>query len=169
MTEITLRDADGEDLQDILQIGHRTWRENYAPLGGEDFVEMGLAKWWTADAIIPAIRSGRVIVAELDGKVVGMTAYGISGSELTVWKLYVLPQVQSRGVGSRLLQAAIDVAEHDERVTEVRSAYLDGADGAQRFFTAHGFVEFDRESTGAGIPDSIWMRLTASSRGEDRL
>ena len=154
---VVIREATGEDLQGVLAVGRRTWPATYYSIAGEDYVQAGLAKWWTADATIPAIRAGRVTVAEVDGEVVGMASWGPRRDHLVLWKLYVLPEHQGRGVGSRLLESVIAQAREDH--DEIQLSYIDGNTDAGAFYRSKGFVEFDRESGGGGVPDDIWMRL----------
>lgn len=155
---VLLRAAAGDDLQGVIAVGQQAWPATYAPIAGDDYVAMGLAKWWTADATIPAIRAGRVTVAEYEGEVVGMTTVGPLDGHLALWKFYVLPQFQSSGVGGMLMRAAIAKAKADE-YDEIVLSYLDGNDNARGFYEHYGFTETGRESTGGGVPDSIWIHL----------
>jgi GNAT superfamily N-acetyltransferase len=118
---------------------------------------MGLAKWWTEDATIPAIRSGRVTVAEVDGGVVGIASVGPHEDYLVLWKLYVLPEYQGKGIGSALVESVVAAATGVHR--EIRISYLEGNTLAEAFYRGKGFVEINRESGGEGIPESIWMQL----------
>jgi GNAT superfamily N-acetyltransferase len=152
-----IRVADGNDLAAVLDVGRRTWPVTYGPIAGEDYVAMGLAKWWTEDATIPAIRTGRVTVAEVDGTVVGIAVVGAHEQHLILWKLYVLPEYQGKAIGSALLESV--VASATGVYPEIRISYLDGNTLAEAFYRGRGFVEISRESGGDGIPESIWMRL----------
>ena len=60
---LVVRPAVLDDLDAVLEVGHRTWPATYEPIAGPEYVAMGLAKWWTADATEPAIRAGRTLVA----------------------------------------------------------------------------------------------------------
>ena len=165
----TIRPAVGDDLLGILDVGRRTWPSTYAPIAGEDYVAMGLAKWWTADATIPAIRSGRASVAVQDKKgegeqVIGVSVVGALENELALWKLYVLPEHQGGGVGAGLLRAAIDRATDDGWKTMVLS-YLDGNTAAAGFYERFGFEVYSREAGGSGLPGSIWVRRTLTAQG----
>lgn len=145
-----------DDLDAVLDVGHRTWPATYEPIAGADYVSMGLAKWWTADATLPALRAGRVHVAEVDDVVVGMSSTGPLEGRFVLWKLYVLPEAQGHGAGSALMRAVLTAAaEHHD---EIRLAYLEGNDKAAEFYRHHGFVEHEREESGHGIPASVWMR-----------
>jgi GNAT superfamily N-acetyltransferase len=154
---LIIRAADGNDLGAVLEVGRRTWPVTYGPIAGEEYVAMGLAKWWTEAATIPAIRAGRVTVAELDGTVVGMAVVGPHERHLVLWKLYVLPEHQGGGIGSALMASVVAAARGEH--SQIRLSYLDGNTSAEGFYRSKGFVEISRESSGDGIPDSVWMQL----------
>ena len=159
---LIIRAADGNDLLAVVDVGRRTWPLTYGPIAGEDYVAMGLAKWWTEDATIPAIRSGRVTVAEVDGEVVGIASVGPHEDYLVLWKLYVLPESQGQGIGSALVASVVAAARGVHR--EIRTCYLAGNTLAEAFYRGKGFVEISRESGGEGIPDSIWMHFVLDPR-----
>ena len=159
---LLIRTADEDDLLAVLDVGHRTWPVTYGPIAGEDYVAMGLAKWWTRGATTPAIRAGRVTVAEVDGEVVGIASVGPQENHLVLWKLYVLPGHQGGGIGSALLQSVVARARGD--YSQIRLSYLDGNTSAEGFYRSKGFVEIGRESGGDGIPESVWMQLVLDPR-----
>lgn len=154
---LIIREADGNDLAAVIDVGHRTWPATYGPIAGDDYVAMGLAKWWTADATIPAIRAGRVTVAELDGEVVGMASVGPHEKHLMLWKLYVLPEYQGKAIGTALLESVVERARGE--YPHIRLSYLEGNTSAEGFYSRKGFVEVGRESSGDGIPESVCMEL----------
>ncbi|MEP7192133.1 MAG: GNAT family N-acetyltransferase [Actinomycetota bacterium] len=154
---LIIRAADGNDLRAVVDVGRRTWPLTYGPIAGEDYVAMGLAKWWTEDATIPAIRSGRVTVAEVDGEVVGIASVGSHEDYLVLWKLYVLPEYQGKGIGSALVESVVAAATGLHH--QIRISYLEGNTLAEAFYRGKGFVEISREPGAEGIPDSIWMKL----------
>ena len=159
---LIIREADGNDLKAVIDVGRRTWPVVYGPIAGEDYVAMGLAKWWTEDATIPAIRAGRVTVAEVDGTVVGIAVVGPDGKHLVLWKLYVLPEYQGKAIGSALMQSVVAAATGVH--PEIRLSYLDGNILAEAFYKGKGFVEISRESGGDGIPESVWMKLELETK-----
>jgi ribosomal protein S18 acetylase RimI-like enzyme len=158
---LIVRVADGNDLVAVLDVGRRTWPVTYGPIAGEDYVAMGLAKWWTEDATIPLIRAGRVTVAELDGEVVGIAAVGPHEKHLVLWKLYVLPEHQGKAIGSALMDSV--VARAVGEYSEIRLSYLDGNTSAEAFYRNKGFIEIGRECGGEGLPENVWMQLNLDS------
>lgn len=160
---LTVRPAVEADLDAVLTVGHRTWPPTYEPIAGADYVAMGLAKWWSADATRPGLLAGRFTVAEVDGEVVGVASAGPLDGRLVLWKLYVLPGHQGEGIGGALLDAVLAAARG--RYAQLRLAYLDGNDSARRFYSRHGFVEVEREPGSGGLPDSVWMERQLEDAG----
>ncbi len=149
-----MRPANGNDLDGIVEVGREAWPATYGSIFSEDLVQMFLAKWWTKDAQIPAIRAGRVFVAEAGDRIVGMASYGAHQGRFVVWKLYVRPEYQGHGIGGGLLEALYERAwpEYDG----IALSFSDGNASAYDFARSHGFVEDYREDQG-GLPDLIWM------------
>ncbi|MDV3223445.1 GNAT family N-acetyltransferase [Intrasporangium sp.] len=162
---LVVRTAEGNDLDAVLSIGHRTWPVIHEPIAGMDYVAMGLAKWWTSDVVAASIRQGRTLVAELDGEVVGMAAFGTQDDGFVLWKLYVLHEHHGRGIGSRLMDAVVERAVELGH-TRITVAYPEGNAYAERFHRAHRFHESHREPSGSGLPDTIWMVRELAS-GDD--
>jgi GNAT superfamily N-acetyltransferase len=154
---LVIRAAEVDDLAAVLSVGHRTWPVTYEPIAGADYVAMGLAKWWTEGATLPAIRAARVTVAEVDGEVVGMATVGPHENHLALWKLYVLPEQQGKGIGSALFDSVVARARGD--YSRIHATYLGGNKSAENFYRSKGFVEVERESGGEGIPESVWLQL----------
>jgi len=152
---VVVRLADGNDLDGVVAVGRTAWKTTYASLYSPELLELFLAKWWTKDANVPAIRARRTFVAEQNGRIIAMAAYGTHRSKLTIWKIYVLAEAQGQGIGGRLLDAIYEQASpgHD-------SAYLSFTDGnasAYDFAISHGYVVDHREEQ-SGMPDLVWMR-----------
>lgn len=156
--KVLIRAGTVEDVDGVVAVGHQTWPPTYGPIAGDDYVTMGLAKWWSRDACLRSIEQGRTTVATIDGGVVGCAVVGRLESDTVLWKLYVLPAYQGLRIGHRLLEAVVAAAASDG-YPQVRLSYIDGNEAAHRFYGSHGFVDDYRESEGHGIPDSLWMSL----------
>ncbi len=159
----TIRTARSDDLDGVVAVGHRTWPDAYTKLAGAEYVARGLATWWSAEPTLASINAGRVAVAEVDGEIVGMTGVGPGDGCLILWKLYVVPEMQSQGIGSALLDQLVhDACSTNERA--IRLEHLDGNKRAESFYTAKGFRETNREPDPDGGPDRVWMELPLDGR-----
>ncbi len=153
---VEIRTARGDDLAGAISVGHRTWLATYEPIAGPEYVAMGLAKWWTRDAVTASIRAGRTIVAALGDEVIGVATHGVQGDQVVLWKLYVLPGRHGKGIGSALLREVERRAVAAGHRTLVLS-HIAGNEQAARFYVKHGFVTTQVEKGGSGMPDSVWM------------
>lgn len=154
--EVTVRPATLEDVDAFVEVGRRTWPQTYAPVAGDDYVTLGLAKWWTPEAVRPVVEAGRALVAELDRQIVGVSAVGPLHGDLVLFRLYVVPEHQGRGIGQLLIDEVFERArETGHRI--LRLSYLDGNESACAFYGRNGFRESHREATGDGIPQSVWV------------
>ena len=156
VVNVLVRRPTEADLEAVQYVGHRTWPTTYEPIAGADFVAMGLAKWWSAESIRP-----------LDHAAAGSRSPRSTGwswaspprdrmtAALVVWKLYVLPEHQGRGIGARLLERGRRGCSG--LYPEIRAAYIEGNVSARGFYAHKGFVEADREPGSGGLPDTIWM------------
>ncbi|WP_226345266.1 GNAT family N-acetyltransferase [Agilicoccus flavus] len=149
-----VREAVESDVDAVVEVGRRTWPSAKAGLFDDDILELMLAKWWTPEATLPSIRSGRTLVYEVDGRIVGMTAFGPHRGAQVVWKLYVLPEAQGLGAGRALLRTVVERA--DELGDDVFVGFHEGSDGVLGFLGALGFT-FDHREAQSGLPDLIWM------------
>lgn len=89
----------------------------------------------------------RILVAELDGKVVGYTAYHwvsfpmIQGAEVYVSDLLVAAASRGGGIGSRLLQAIETEARARGCVRVMLNNHKTDASYTRRFYPMHEFCE----------------------------
>lgn len=91
---------------------------------------------WAARVVAAA--NSAAIVAEIDGRPVGFLRLSIGPDDVGELTLAVAPAARRRGVGSRLLAAALDKARG--RGLRALDAAVDAANTpALAFFAAHGF------------------------------
>jgi GNAT superfamily N-acetyltransferase len=100
-----VRDAEPDDVAGICRFGETHIRPHYTPLIGAEAADAQVRHWWNESAIGSAVSAGLVVVAEVDGQVVGVGQRGRNGTDHVVYKLYVSPEQRSSGLGPRLLEA----------------------------------------------------------------
>ena len=94
----------------------------------------------TLEAVTAEIQAGHVLVARVDGRVVGSARRVLVGTEVEVGRLSVLPELQGRGLGSRLLAAAEEVA--GAATASLFTGHLSA--GNLGLYHRRGYREFDR-------------------------
>ncbi len=115
--------ATARDVPALRALGVRTWRATYADILSGAAVERGIEELFNAYSLGAAVRDGRMLAAARDGIIVGLLEFDrVDATRTMVWKLYVDPDAQSRGIGGLLLERLLQAAttpevrvEHDER------------------------------------------------------
>ena len=152
---MSLRRATDDDAEQIQRIGHDTWPSTYG-FAGTEYVERGLARWYSVDAILKSLRTTETWVAEVEGELVGFGNVDHRADPPTIWKLYVRPVRHGSGVGSALLEQLVASVPRDRGVVALE--YVDGNERAGAFYARHGFVEARPEpGEQQGWPDVVWV------------
>lgn len=109
--EIDIRRADGRDAEAIAEVHHQAWLGAYAGIIPHKALSRMVgrrgAQWWK-NAIR---RAANVLVIEIGGDVVGYATLGRNrarqlAQQGEIYELYLKPEYQGIGLGSRLFAAA---------------------------------------------------------------
>lgn len=82
------------------------------------------------------------LVAESGGRLVGLLSFVIDGGEIAVVLMSVYPEFQGKGVGSALVEDAIEFAAQ-RNVVSVRVAVTNDDVSTLYFFLRHGFTIYE--------------------------
>jgi ribosomal protein S18 acetylase RimI-like enzyme len=150
-----VRRAEPGDAEAVREVGLRTWPVAYDGMVGPEFLEQGLAEWWSPEAVLRGIERGITLVAVDGDDVVGMTGLGQEDGYWVMWKLYVLPEHQGRGIGRALLDGA--AAALPPGTDRLLLDVLKANEPAIRFYRANGFTDTDETPARDLGPDLTWM------------
>ena len=120
---ILVRPASAQDVPALHALGARTWRATYEGVLPGAAVDQGAAEFFNAYSLGAAVDSGRMLAAYRDGVLVGLLEFDrVDATRTMIWKLYVDPGAQGRGIGGLLLERLLQRAgtpevgvEHDAR------------------------------------------------------
>ena len=167
--EVVLRAGIPADVAAVRSLAEAVLPPTYGPIA-EAYPALMLEQWWSLERIARSLDVNAHVLAEVDGtggrEVVAMSILGwlsrshrefphVQGDREVMWKLYVHPDHQGLGLGSRLLAEVEAMVEGDELWLEV----VDGNTAAVDFYTARGFVEAERVDNDPW-PDDVWFRKT---------
>ena len=161
--EVVLRPGTAEDIAAFVALGRAVVPPTYGPIDAA-YAQRMIDEWWTPEVFATSLARNTHLVAERDGRVVALANFGrltqsyrdfphVTGEREVMWKLYVHPDHQGAGIGSRLLAEVEQLVEGDELWLEV----VDGNDAAYDFYLARGFEEVERVSDDHW-PDDIWLK-----------
>ena len=134
---ILVRPASAQDVPALRAVGVRTWRATYEGVLPGAAVEAGVAEFFNAYSLGAAVESGRMLAAFRDGVLVGLLEFDrVDAARTMLWKLYVDPEAQGRGIGGLLLERLLQTAGSAEVAVE----HDDRNAAAAAFFQAFGFA-----------------------------
>jgi ribosomal protein S18 acetylase RimI-like enzyme len=154
---IVVRRAEVVDADAVREIGVKTWPVAYGGLASEEFIVDGLAQSWSPQAVERGIRNGITLVAAEGDQLIGMVGLGREGDFWVMWKLYVLPNHQTKGVGKALLDAAIKALPGG--TTELLLDVLVTNEKAIGFYRAQGFGDAAKTPALNLGDELMWMSL----------
>ncbi|MEF2072391.1 GNAT family N-acetyltransferase [Consotaella aegiceratis] len=135
----TIRPATPDDLEAVRSLLRETWHATYDAIYGAETVERLTGEWHSIEAMKGRLARPRAsfLLAEDESGLAGMAFAALEEEGiLTLYQLYVRPDAQRRGIGSRLLRAVHQAFGGHSRVrVEVEPANR----GAVRFYEKHGF------------------------------
>lgn len=158
-----IRDAHHDDVADICAFGEAHIRAHYTPLIGAAAADDQVRQWWNESSISAAVTSRSLVVAELDGQIVGVGQRGRNGADHVIYKLYLATDQRGAGLGPRLIEALIDQLPAD--ADRIFIEHFVGNERAGRFYEREGFAveRIEPSPTGDPVHGTVW-RVRALTR-----
>jgi ribosomal protein S18 acetylase RimI-like enzyme len=146
MQGVRIRKMSVRDVGAVGRVAREAWADAYAGIIPEETQREFLRRAYSPASLVRRSEGGVFLVAEIDGEVVGFVDLSPVPGEADVMELaaiYVHPNVQGGGLGTRLLAAGLERLPSIRRVmAEVEQENLP----ARRFYEARGFVETARRT-----------------------
>jgi ribosomal protein S18 acetylase RimI-like enzyme len=161
---LEIRPATVADVPAMRALGVRTWRAAYAGILSKEAIAAGIAEFWNEYSLGAAARAGRMLVAVDGGALAGLLESDrLDDGRAVIWKLYVAPEAQGRGIGRALVEHHLAQAAADgDRAVWLE--HYDRNDAAAGFYERLGF-------TVRRVEDSVQMpgaRIVWRARALDR-
>lgn len=101
-------------ISDIQQIARATWPVSYKEMISASQIEYMLEMMYSEESLSEQFAKGvRFLISSVDDKPAGFAGVGPSVDAKEIWrleKLYVLPSLQSKGLGKNLLEEVVKMA-----------------------------------------------------------
>lgn len=135
-----IRPATSDDIDTVAQVAQRSWEKDYPDILSRETAVEGVHEWYSTDRLATELASddARIFVGELEGTVVGFVHTAITEREGDVLRVYVDPAYRGNGIGSALLDHAVEYL-FDVGVDQVRAMVLAANDLGHEFYRGQGF------------------------------
>lgn len=110
MSELSIRIASKIDIPIIQEIAYATWPSTYGHILNKEQLNYMLDMMYSSSSLENQMNQNiTFFLAELNGEIVGFASTGREPMEgmFKLHKLYILPNIQTKGIGSALLEAVI--------------------------------------------------------------
>jgi len=120
---IVIRRMEAEDIDVVQQIVIRSWYHTYKAIIPIQVQDRFLSMAYNKDTLKVRLESSHFYVAEVDGQIVGFANFSNlkDNDQIELAAIYVLPDFQNRGIGSKLLEQGIKELSPKEIYTSVES------------------------------------------------
>jgi len=150
---IVIRKATEKDYPMIREIAYRTWPKTFGSILSQEQIDYMLQMMYSTDSLIEqTTRKNHVFfLAHSDKECVGYASYQVNYAGLPktkVHKIYILPEVQGKGVGRLLLDEIVKVAH--ENSNTVISLNVNRDNPSVTFYEKLGFIKKGEEDISIG-------------------
>jgi ribosomal protein S18 acetylase RimI-like enzyme len=139
-----VRQATTEDMPHIVRVARSTWAVTYAQILSPPAVEAVFEKEYNLTYLQRQLSNPThaIYVAVRTGEIVGYVWYRHTKEKkrADLTHIYVLPEYQCLGIGSRFLTVTTFILREWE-VTEVRTLVAEANTRAVRFYKGKGFIQ----------------------------
>ncbi len=155
---VRVRPAERDDIEGIRTVARASFHDTYDTVLGPGRVRELVSSWYSRDTLAGYVRgSNPFYIAEwhLDPKtsdqdpseeIVGFALATVAGGTADLDRIYVHPDHQSEGIGTRLLDEIIDELQTRE-VGLLTAVVMADNTAARRFYESRGFVTERRRRT----------------------
>jgi len=151
---ITLKLATPEDWPAIQTIAYKTWPHTFGAVMSKEQIDYMLALIYNERSLKEQMikKNHQFLLALNDATPVGFASYELNyrnASQLMVHKIYLLPQSQGLGIGTKVFDYLNEVAKtHNQKRLRLKVFYKN--DKAEAFYQKYGFINAGTESTDIG-------------------
>lgn len=134
-----IRHAEPSDAEEIHDVALKSWKDTYSHILSEEAIEEVIEDWYSVKELQEQTEHPIFYVAEERDEVVGFVHATVEDEKATLHRIYLDPEYQGQGIGSKLYQKAETAIrkEADKIELEVLAENTKG----NSFYQKQGFKE----------------------------
>ncbi len=138
-----IRYAEQDEAEEIYEVALKTWKDTYGQIFSEETIEKVISDWYDVEDLRQQVEHPIFYVAEAGAQVVGFVHASVEDGEATLHRIYLDPEYQGEGVGSKLYEKA----ENDirQKADMIELEVLAENEKGKGFYLKQGFEERKEE------------------------
>ena len=134
-----IRHAEPEDAKGIHDVALKSWKDTYSHILTEETIEDTINDWYSIEDLRKQTKHPVFYVAEVEEDLVGFVHITLEDQEATLHRIYIDPDYQGQGIGSRLYEKAEEeIREYADKVK--LEVFAENRKG-NNFYEKEGFKE----------------------------
>ncbi len=128
------------DVEELRRLLRTCWLDTYTGLLPDSVIQTAITVWQSKESILTGLQNRQAFYSGYfeGGELVGMVSAGkIDENTVRIFQLYVLPSHQRKGIGSKLMDAAI---QHFRGAAKVVLDVEEGNKKGISFYRKYGFT-----------------------------
>ncbi len=128
------------DVEKLTLLPRTCWLDTYTGLLPDSVIQTAITVWQSKESILTGLQNPQAFYSGYfeGGELAGMVSAGrIDENTVKIFQLYVLPSHQRKGIGSKLMDAAI---QHFRGVAKVVLEVEEGNKKGISFYKKYGFT-----------------------------
>lgn len=141
--KMNIRPAEPEDAEEIHEVALKSWKDTYIQIFSEETIEEIIGDWYGIEDLREQAEHPMFYVAEIDEQVTGFVHISVEGRKATLHRIYLDPEYQGEGIGSKLYEKV--ESEIEEEADSIELEVLAENEKGNNFYRKHGFEEQETE------------------------
>lgn len=138
-----IRHAKPEDAGEIHNVALKSWKDTYSHILSEDVIKEVIEDWYSVEDLREQTEYPIFYVAERSGEVVGFVHATVEDGKATLHRIYLDPEYQGQGIGSKLYEKAENDIE--QKADKIELEVLAENKKGNSFYQKQGFKEQETE------------------------
>jgi ribosomal protein S18 acetylase RimI-like enzyme len=143
-----VRHARVADIEDIYQVAMLSWKDAYKHIISEGTIKRIVTEWYDEDRLKEQVSDPFFYVAESEDGIVGFTHATVEGETASLHRIYIDPEYQRQGYGSRLYEKVEE--QFEDGVNQIKVEVLGENEKGLNFYQKEGFSERKSEKIELG-------------------
>ena len=142
---VEIHKAKPSEVKEIKKVLSDTWKDTYKEIYSPESIAIFTSEWHSPENLLAQMNDSNFYfaVAKVGNKIVGLTTVRkLTDRAVFMYRLYIIPEYQRKGVGSKLMESALETFP---KTKTIRLEVEEKNEKGISFYKKQGFREIGRK------------------------